>query len=190
MPENHSTQTRNRRNFVLAVVFVFLPLIWMVPSYIALSRHADTTNLTCQAHMKRIGQALQTYAAAHNDQLPDAAHWVDELLPMIGDAGVLRCPADKTAGRSSYAFNAKLSGRKLNELPRETVLLYETAQAGAKPSGSGADVISLGEKDLVTGSDLLGGRHNGMGYRFNYYLFADGTIHHPTYTTDLEKYRW
>ena len=139
--------------------------------------------------MKRLGAALKTYATSHNGKLPDK-NWVDELLPVVNDEAVFRCPNDKTTGRSSYALNAHLVGKKWDDIAPATVLLYETAKSGDNPVGTGADVETLGKKDLVTGNNIAGGRHNALGYRLNFYLFADGTIHHTPYVAELENYRW
>ena len=184
-----SSALRSRLNLLVALGFIVLPLAWMLPTFFAVSGKTNTASSLCQTKMQRIGAALKTYAERHNGKLP-AKNWVDELSPIISDQDVFRCPNDKTTGRSSYALNAHLVGKKWSDIPPETVLLYETKKAGDNPIGIGDDVVSLGKKDLVTGNNIAGGRHNSVGYRLNYYLFADNTIHHTPYVADLKKYRW
>lgn len=183
---------KNRRNLWLAMLMVVGPLLWTLPTFYVLNRNTIAVNEHCASNMQRINKALTAYATQHEGRFPPAERWVDELMPLVGDASVFHCPGDKSAGRSSYALNAHLSGRKRSEIKNKSqmVLLYETEKTGQNPSGIGEEIPGLGKKELVTGGKLLGGRHNKVGYRFNHYLFADGSLRTPTYVEDAARYRW
>ncbi len=114
----------------------------------------------CRSNMTQLGLALLQYAGDHEDHMPEAAKWVDEIYPYIKNWDLFHCPADRSKSRSSYAMNANLSRKKLEEIrdPEHTVLLYETSRPSDNPFGVGKDL-------------LLNSRH-----RFNNFLFADGHI--------------
>ncbi len=120
----------------------------------------DENGMRCISNMKQLGAALLQYADDHEGYLPDAAKWVDAIDPDSKYPGLSHCPADRSRARSSYAMNANLSRKKVEEIkdPENTVLLYETSRPGDNPFGVGKDL-------------LLNSRH-----RFNNFLFADGHI--------------
>jgi prepilin-type processing-associated H-X9-DG protein len=78
--------------------------------------------IECVNNMRGAVLALRVYAASHSDRLPDADRWCDALGPGVAS---LRCPADPDTVRCSYAFNQNLSGRALQSLPGDIVLLFE-----------------------------------------------------------------
>jgi len=83
---------------------------------------------------KQLSLGLMTHAQDNDGQLPDADKWCDAILREIGSPLAFASPLDPATvvsaelGEkvSSYAFNAALSGKKLNELNPETVLVFET----------------------------------------------------------------
>jgi hypothetical protein len=172
-------KSRNRISAILALLFIFGPLVWKVAAFNVMSKKTAATNGQCSGHLNQLAVAFKSYARDHNGKLPDAATWVDDLSHYLGNNsdkyGIFRCPADRAAGRSSYAMNRNLSGKRLQDIfdPANTVLLYETRQSGPNPAGTGKDVVDIGNID----SGL--GRHNMVGYRFNYYLFADLQVRYP-----------
>jgi hypothetical protein len=175
---------KRRRNFWLAVIIVIMPLFWFVPGAIYMRSATRATNEHCQHNLASLGQAMTAYAKAHNDQLPKASDWIGELKP---DSKILRCPADLNPTRvSSYAMNANLGDKKLSELkdPHNTILLYEQDSKATVPFGRGEDIVRLGK-------DTVGlGRHHTIGYRFNFYLMADGTVRYPKNLDEVKTYKW
>jgi hypothetical protein len=156
---------------LLALVIVFGPPLWLVIAYLVLTRQGQTNDTICRAHLTQLGHAFKAYAATHGGRLPDAATWTDELQPYLGPHGAtaLRCPADRTPGRSSYAMNRALSGKTLSAIPAaQKVLLYETKHSGANPNGDGSDAVDIGRENY--------GRHFGHGQRYNFYLYSDFTV--------------
>lgn len=100
----------------------------------------------CKSNMQILAEALERYQDDHKGYLPDANHWVDEIYPYVKDWKVFRCPADSSQGRSSYAMNANVSGKKLSweKGAETTILLYETTKSGQNPRGVGADLPKPG----------------------------------------------
>jgi len=103
-------------------------------------KEAQEANIqgACQEQLRQLGRALQMYAAASDDTLPDAAHWLDRIRPYLGESPSLHCPADKTPG-VSYAMNRNLSGKKRSQIGNQptTPLLYESTLHTANPADTG-----------------------------------------------------
>jgi prepilin-type processing-associated H-X9-DG protein len=101
------------------------------------AREADLQT-TCQEQLRQLGRALQMYAAASDDTLPDADHWLDRIRPYLGESASLHCPADQTPG-ISYAMNRNLSGKERSQLGNQpiTPLLYESTLHSPNPADTG-----------------------------------------------------
>ena len=183
-------RSRNPINVILALLFMLGPLIWVVITFNVLGKKTAATNDQCIGHLNQLAVAFKSYARDHNGKLPDASIWVDDLSRYIeSDSdkhGVFRCPGDRGAGRSSYAMNRNLSGKRLQDIsdPARTVLLYETKQSGANPAGTKQDVVNVGNID----SGL--GRHHVVAFRFNFYLFADFQVRRPQQPEQEKQYGW
>jgi hypothetical protein len=94
--------------------------------------------ISCVNNMKQLGLAVKVYALNHNDQLPPAATWCDSILINVGSPKVFACPAEP-GRRCAYAFNAKLDGKKENEINPQTVMIFES-DAGWNGSGGSGDL--------------------------------------------------
>ena len=105
---------------------------------------ASARKAMCLSNMKNLAVAGQTYAADHDDRLPDADRWVEELRPYLNNEAVFKCPEDKSQAFASYAMNAALSGMSLDDIedPSAVVLFYETASPGPNPVGGMEDLAS------------------------------------------------
>jgi hypothetical protein len=135
--------------------------------------------------MKALGAALLGYTHDNGNRLPAAKDWIAVTTKRTDERPHCKADTDKTHP-SSYAMNANLSGKRLSEIkdPHNTVLLYETTSKASTPYGIGKDLVNVGK-------DTVGlGRHNTVGYRFNYYLMADGTIRAPQNVNEVKTYKW
>jgi hypothetical protein len=86
--------------------------------------------------LRILGKVLKSYTEKHNGQLPDTANWWDTLLeyePKSFDV-LKNEPNTPEEFFSDCAFNANLSERKLSEIPKDMVLLFET-KPGRNPTG-------------------------------------------------------
>jgi hypothetical protein len=143
---------RRRRNLIvlsLAGILVLSCATWVATYFRALSQAKQESRRTseCYDHLQLLGMAFQHYVLDHDGKLPKAESWCDDLLPYLKVAGVLRCPADSSRARSSYAMNADMSGKNVEEVCRSgtnTVLLFEAARPGSNPSGSRLELVSSG----------------------------------------------
>jgi hypothetical protein len=97
-------------------MFLVLPLL-ILPPYRAYWE-------TCVDNAVTLGGALNDYRAAHDNRLPDAKRWCDELRPYVPDRSVFECYLGPRP-RSAFAFNARLSGLKYESLeyPAGTVVI-------------------------------------------------------------------
>jgi hypothetical protein len=184
-------EKKRQRNRWLALLITFLPLVWFIPGAIYMRNITRAQNKGCEANLKNNYKFFLQYASgqfgprAHYSRLPDAKHWI-EMIDNFGDLR-LQCPADSDKQHHvSYAMNANLSGKKLSEIkdPHNTILLYETTSKESTPYGTGADLVRIGKDNVGVG------RHHTIGYRFNYYLMADGTVRRPYNVDELKGYRW
>jgi len=178
------TPKPNRINSWIAVFLIAVPFLWAVPTYYYLSTQTNKKSAQCEANMTEIGQALMEYASENGGVLPSARTWVQDLK-LEGD--ILRCPADHDKEHPvSYAMNAAFSGKKLADIkdPAHAILIYETTGKSASPFGGDADMVKIGK-------DTTGvGRHNTVGYRFNYYVTADGKAFWPQDLKEFKTLRW
>ena len=86
-----------------------------------------------QNNLRQLYFGLSGVAANNDGQLPTADKWCDVLLPEIGAPIVFVSPLDsftldlinKGEKASSYAMNAAVAGKSLDELNPKTILLFE-----------------------------------------------------------------
>lgn len=121
-----------------------------------------------QSNMKQIALGILMYAQDHNETLPDADQWVDQIMPYVKSESIFRDPAAPDQ-KWSYAYNGNLSGTLLSDLesPATTVLIFES-------SSSKKNASDIGESVPVPG-------HHNKGTD---YAFADG---HVTWHDDTTK---
>lgn len=127
----------------------------------------------CATNLKHLGVAMIVYTKNHNDTYPPAENWQDLLIKNCNvNPKQFCCPASKTQeGQSSYAININVAGKKVSQVPPDTVLLFETTP-GANPAG--------GPEILTT--------ENHRGELCNI-LFADDRVRFVK-TSDLSTLRW
>jgi hypothetical protein len=103
------------------------------------------TKVDCLQNLKTLNLAAVLYGSDHNNLLPDASQWVQQMDPyikqMAPDRNILKCPDDHSSAITSYAMNSNVSGKNADDfLQPKTVIFYETANPGANPSGTGTDI--------------------------------------------------
>ncbi len=115
----------------LSVVFLFiLPLFaaMALPAFAAAKLKAES--IVCVNNERLMALAMQSYATSHNNQLPQAATWCDDISGCVdtnaGGTKVFNCPAAHTGSKCDYAFNSKLSGLDISKVPPATVMLFES----------------------------------------------------------------
>jgi hypothetical protein len=107
-----------------------------LPALARASQKAQRIN--CVNNMKQLALAVRIYAVDHNDQFPPAATWCDAIQGGTGSTKVFQCPT-VPGRRCAYVFNAKLNGKKENEINPQTVLLFE-GDTGWNSSGGPGEI--------------------------------------------------
>ncbi len=155
---------------VTALLLLMIPieLALMLPALSQAKSKAQT--IMCVNQLKQQALAVQMYADDNNGVLPAGAKWCDSLKPYLGGSTVVfHCPADSNpAAQCSYAFNARLSGLKLDKVNHGTVVLFE----------------SNGGWNAVGGSEQMTPRHG----RIILVALADGSV--QQYHGDPRQLRW
>jgi hypothetical protein len=119
-----------------AVTGIVIPAVMIVIMPMALAILMPALNRTkniaqrviCGTNLKGLGTAMTVYANEYDDQLPPADQWCDLLITTVDvSPKSLVCPtSDAVEGESSYAMNINAAGKKLDGLPADMVLLFET----------------------------------------------------------------
>jgi prepilin-type processing-associated H-X9-DG protein len=91
----------------------------------------------CSGNLKILALGVKLYAQNHANQLPPAAAWCDAIQGDIGSPGTFQCVTEPSR-RCAYAFNAKLAGKKDNEIDPVTVMLFESDLGWNGGAGPGA----------------------------------------------------
>ena len=173
------------------------------------------SRVECGSKLKGLGIAIHLYAAEQKGMFPEHDKWCD-LLVLYSDASPkqLICPeSDAVIGESSYAFNKYLTGKKIDDVPTDTVLLFETDCGKSKAGRTGTissrycyqEIKSKGEELKMFGENpekqkvyedrwnqsggpeiLTAEHHKGSGANF---LFADGHVSFIP-KEDFNKLNW
>ncbi len=111
----------------------------------------------CLSNLKQLALAALMFAQDHDDTLPSADKWTDEIMPYLKNEAILRCPAAPEL-ECGYALNRELAGKNVNFVanPAEGVLFFESNLGKRNATGTLRDAA-------------VPGRHNGG----NNYAFAD-----------------
>jgi prepilin-type processing-associated H-X9-DG protein len=153
--------------------------------------------VVCGRNIEGLGASLTVYANDYDWQLPPADQWCDLLVAETAvSPKTLLCPdSDAVEGESSYAININVVGKKLDELPADMVLLFET-DAG-KEDGPRTEIIGTREShsvypkrwNQVGGPEIMRTEHEQNCQPGCNIVFADG--HMAFFCGDeLQSLRW
>ena len=114
----------------------------------------------CLSSLKQIVLGMLMYAQDHDEVLPDAAAWMDELMPYLKNDQLFHCPSAPHL-KYGYAMNAALSKRSMAEVaePWQVAVIFDS---------------DLGTRNAFGGPDAVANppRHNGG----NNYAYVDGHV--------------
>ncbi len=113
----------------------------MLPIVVRLREHERQA--ASRQHLHQLGLAFIQYVQDHDETMPDAAHWVDELMPYVmRDASVFHDPSTPLAQKWGYAYNKNLSGKSIAMLqfPASTATFYESTAGVKNASDTGESV--------------------------------------------------
>ena len=132
---------------------------------------AQANQAVSASNLHQIGLAIFHYAAAHDQHFPEAAHWMDQIIPYLVPSQITGAarrqrivslfhdPATPAGQTWSYAYNRTLSGLTNSQIdnPNQIVAVFETSRGVRNASDGGQSLPQPG-------------RHSGG----NIFLFADG----------------
>ena len=106
------------------------------------SARAAAQEVASQSNLKQIALGIIQYAQDHDKRLPDAANWVDEIMPYFKTEAIFHDPSAPAGEHWSYAYNRALSHQPLAALdsPVQTVLLFESNLGVKNASDTGQSV--------------------------------------------------
>jgi hypothetical protein len=81
--------------------------------------------MVCSSNLRLLAAGVKLYAQDHANQLPPAATWCDAIQGIVPSPKAFQCVAEPSR-RCAFAFNAKLKGKKDNEIDPQTVMLFES----------------------------------------------------------------
>lgn len=127
---------------------------------------------TCSVNLKVLDKAIRIYCQKHNGEFPDPSKWCDLIINEPNNKFVDRNYNPNylsifcierfyclTGGRSKsgYAFNYKLTGKRISEIDPNVVILFETANSGLNQYGSSELIYYKKHKSLLgeSGSTVL-----------------------------------
>lgn len=116
---------RNEKAFTLIELLVVIGIILMLAALalpVAGRINLNAQQAACASNLRQLGTAMMTYAAEHNQRLPETSHtaavgstWIHTLAPYLDSVDEVRiCPADPkgaerlAAGGTSYVLNSYL----------------------------------------------------------------------------------
>jgi peroxiredoxin Q/BCP len=164
------------------------------------------SRITCGVHMSALGKAILVYANDNSNRFPTPDKWCDLLIDNADAVPkIFICPqSDAAYGESSYAININLSGKKIDEVPVDTVMVFETDLG--KEQGKRKELVSsraffkfLNLSETEGKQKVYGGRWNQVGgpkdvalkrhkrITGSNVLFVDG---HVEFEQSIDGLRW
>jgi hypothetical protein len=135
-------------------VSVVMTILMVVPGAVP---YPLAYQMLCGTNLKGLGNALLVYANDNNGELPDAARWCDLLITKadVSPSSLVCKESDTVRGESSYAMNIAAAGKKLSELPKDMVLIFEVRPDGNQernfPVASREYAMEANEKPVAGG---------------------------------------
>jgi prepilin-type processing-associated H-X9-DG protein len=126
----------------------------------------EALKVACNARLKQLNIALQTYTDDYDNQYPTADKWCDLLKPYYKDEAVLTCPSN-IQKQNYYAINPQAKP----DSPPDVVLLFETK--GGRNQSGGAELLT-NDNHCEKGCNIL---------------FNDGSVKFIR-DEDINKLRW
>lgn len=119
-----------------------------LPGSILIEDLGASEQQTCMRHLKLLALAVLMYAQDHDEVLPPAESWRDDLLPYVQSTGVFVCPANPWG----YAYNSALAMKPLAQIerPADTIALFEV---GHTEPNMAADPTKVGWARRHNGGD-------------------------------------
>ena len=94
------------------------------------------------SNLKQLALGIIQYTQDHDEKMPDAAIWVDEIMPYVKAEELFHDPSAPAGEKWSYAYNLALSHKSLAQFdaPAQTVMLFESTKGVKNASDTGQSV--------------------------------------------------
>ena len=164
---------------LLASCSIYFTIAFIVATCLLPSRPRRLDpSVICGLKLKELHTALYIYTSEYDGELPTAEYWCDLLVAHMEVAPKsFICPSSNAIeGESSYALNESIVGLKLNEIPKDVVLAFET-----KPGWNQVG----GREDLKTEYH----QYRGCNVLFADFSFSDYNVRFVE-TKNLGTLRW
>lgn len=156
-------------------MYLLFPVTLMIlmPLFMSVKSRGIQQRVICQQQLQKIVSAVQSYADEHK-VYPQKDQWMDLILTQSESMAEreFRCPVD-SQGNVSYAMNRTLLDLKLEQVPANMVLLFETDHSHSSIGGP-EDVVSRHHKEGQLGCNVG---------------FADGSVRFVT-ENEIERLLW
>jgi prepilin-type processing-associated H-X9-DG protein len=138
---NRSAGSLQGRGLAIAGICVSGFWVMMIPIMAAMvfpvfaRARESAKKAICLSNVKNICIALEMYAADHDNHLPSANAWSDDLRTYVRNLDTYQCPSEQDLA-CAYAYNASLSGASLADIadPVNEVSIFES-NAGWNAAG-------------------------------------------------------
>jgi prepilin-type processing-associated H-X9-DG protein len=128
---------------LLGVVVVFGGIMGAILFPVFTRAREKARQASCQANLSQLSMAVQQYATDHQNTLPDATTWQQDISQYVGgNTQLFTCPSTQQSG-TSYTFNPALSRVPLSAIadPSAVPMIYDSGLAhGAGPHAHGGNV--------------------------------------------------
>ena len=94
------------------------------------------------SNLKQLALGIIQYTQDHDEIMPDADKWCDEILPYVKTEAIFRDPSAPAGEKWSYAYNRALSHVSLYQIvaPAQAVMLFESTAGVKNASDTGQSV--------------------------------------------------
>ena len=128
------------------------------PKQFALGRK-NAERAVSLSNLRQIALGIIQYTQDHEEKMPDADKWIDEIMPYVKTEAIFRDPSAPVNEKWSYAYNRSLSHQPLArfDAPAVTVMLFESAAGIKNAADTGESVPRPGRHSGGTDYALADG---------------------------------
>lgn len=152
-----SRKKKNAMIGVLVTTVIVLSLIGIAWKPIQQARE-KARQAKCYSNLREMGSGMMQYCQDFDECMPLAYNWTNAVFPYVKNEGIYQCPS-REGLKIGYTYNRYLNGIRLEQIPFETVCLFESNLGGSNTSDYGESWIE-------------GGVHSGG----NFVSFVDGHV--------------
>jgi hypothetical protein len=141
---------------ILGIIVIIVLLVSLILT--SLLRVPQPDSVMCATNVSGLGKAIYMYRNDHDGQYPTVDKWCDLLIMNyeVKLESLLCKGSDAKIGESSYALNKNIEGKNSSDIPKDTVILFET-NFGKNPIGRDG---TLGDREWYKSLNSLSERRD------------------------------